>query len=64
MKIERLTREDVVAVWGEDKVAELERNTLLGINKPLVRTTYKIKWANVGAVVGSAVVTVIIVLIS
>jgi len=63
MKIERLTREDVVAVWGEEKVAELERNTLLGINKPLVRTTYRIKWVSVAVVVCSAIGTVVWVLI-
>ena len=64
MKIQRLTREDVVAEWGEEKVAELENNTLLGINKPLIKTTYKIKWVNVGAAVGSAVITIILVLIN
>lgn len=32
----KISREEVVEVFGEDKVAEYERNQLLGVERPLV----------------------------
>jgi hypothetical protein len=32
-----ISREDVVALFGEDRVAEYERNHLLGVERPLVQ---------------------------
>ena len=59
----QVTREEVVAIWGEDAVVQAENNVLLGINKPLVKTTYRVRWGSVVVAVCGAIGTVIWVLI-